>query len=40
MSMVLANANGVLEPAIEVTNKPFAIEALFTRVREMIEGVR
>jgi CheY-like chemotaxis protein len=30
-------ANGFLEPGMEMITKPFAIEALATRVRDMIE---
>ena len=31
-------ANGFLEPGMEMITKPFAIEALATRIRDMIEG--
>ena len=31
-------ANGFLEPGMEMITKPFAIEALVTRIRDMIEG--
>jgi DNA-binding response OmpR family regulator len=31
-------ANGFLEPAMEMITKPFAVEALATRVRAMIKG--
>ena len=30
-------ANGFLEPGMEMITKPFAIEALATRIRDMIE---
>lgn len=30
-------ANGFLEPGMKMITKPFAIEALATRVRQMIE---
>lgn len=33
-----ATANGFLEPGMEMITKPFAVEALATRVRDMIEG--
>lgn len=33
-----AIANGFLEPGMEMITKPFAIEALATRIRDMIEG--
>jgi CheY-like chemotaxis protein len=31
-------ANGFLEPGMQMITKPFAIEALATRIRDMIEG--
>jgi PAS domain S-box-containing protein len=31
-------ANGFLEPRMQIITKPFAIEALATRIRDMIEG--
>jgi CheY-like chemotaxis protein len=31
-------ANGFLEPGMEMITKPFAIEALATRIHDMIEG--
>ena len=33
-------ANGFLEPGMEMITKPFAIDALATRVRAIIEGKR
>ncbi len=33
-----AVANGFLEPGMEMITKPFAVEALATRIRDMIEG--
>jgi PAS domain S-box-containing protein len=35
-----ALASGFLEPGMEMITKPFAMEALATRIRTMIEGVR
>jgi DNA-binding response OmpR family regulator len=32
-------ANGFLEPGMQMITKPFAIEALATRIRDMIERV-
>ena len=31
-------ANGFLEPGMEMITKPFAVEALATRIRAMIKG--
>jgi hypothetical protein len=31
-------ANGMLEPGMQMITKPFAIEALATRIRDMIEA--
>ncbi|MBA9071709.1 DNA-binding response OmpR family regulator [Methylobacterium sp. RAS18] len=33
-----AVGNGHLEPGMQVLTKPFAIESLATRIREMIEA--
>jgi CheY-like chemotaxis protein len=33
-----ATANGFLEPGMELITKPFAMDALTTRIRKMIEG--
>lgn len=33
-------ANGFLEPGMEMIAKPFAVEALATRIRNMIQGMR
>ena len=33
-------ANGFLDPGMEIFTKPFAVEALATRIRSMIQGTR